>query len=287
MPNLADHARHIELGQFLRSRRVRLRPEDFGITTGRRRTPGLRREEIADAAGISTTWYVWLEQGRDVKPSPHVLRALGKALRLSKSEQAYLFQLARPDFDWRNHLGQQDLPGAALLALLDGLEPHPAYILNRYWQVLAANRPAQIVLGDFAITNEWSGSLLARLFLDTAWRERFADWQSVARSAVAQFRLATVAMADDPVLTSLVRLLETASDDFRAEWRGRELAEPPISRKTIRHPVGGDLNFRFATLRPGGSDSDFTLSVYTPEDSLTAQQVIDLLARHAANPTMV
>src|SRR5829696_4852237 len=132
-----DQTRRDELARFLRSRRERLDPADFGVTFGgRRRAVGLRREEVADAAGISATWYVWLEQGRDVNASAHALRALGRALRLSQAEQTYLFRLARPDLDWRNGAVGEAMPAANLLSLVDGLSPHPAYITNRHRQVV-------------------------------------------------------------------------------------------------------------------------------------------------------
>lgn len=281
---ITDTTRLDDLAQFLRSRRNRLRPENFGIAAGgRRRAAGLRREEVADAAGISTTWYVWLEQGRDVKASPHALRSLGKALRLSRSEQAYLFQLARPDLDWRNRLGKQEMPTPALLRLLDGLAPHPAYILNRYWQVVACNRPAQFLLGDFAENDEWSGSLIAKLFLDQHWRERFVDWQIIARSAVAQFRLATAAIAGDPVVVSLISLLEAASEKFAEWWNAHELADSQIWQKTIRHPLLGEMCFNFATLRPSGRDGDFFLSVYTPLDETARERFMSILASDSAD----
>ena len=146
-----DQKRRDSLAHFLRSRRERLNPVDFGIAVGgRRRAIGLRREEIADAAGISTTWYVWLEQGRNVNASAQALRALGRALRLSPPELAYLLQLARPDLDWRRRPAGHAEPTAGLMALLDGLAPHPAYITDRYRQVVASNTPARILLGDFS-----------------------------------------------------------------------------------------------------------------------------------------
>ena len=127
---LLDQTRRDDLSRFLRSRRERLDPAAFGITVGgRRRAKGLRREEVADAAGISTTWYVWLEQGRNVNASAHALRALGKALRLSQPEQTYLFQLARPDLEWQNGPVETTPPSANLLALIDGLAPHAALSL--------------------------------------------------------------------------------------------------------------------------------------------------------------
>lgn len=278
-----DDTRRDELARFLRSRRERLAPADFGIAAGgRRRAAGLRREEIADAAGISTTWYVWLEQGRNVNASPHALRNLGRALRLSRLEHTYLFQLARPDLDWRRGPVGQALPTAALLAWVDGLAPHPAYVVNRYRQVVASNRPAQVLLGDFNSTDAWAGSVIARLFLDLSWRQLFVDWRTVARSAVAQFRLGTAAMADDPVLVSLVSLLTASSDAFAGWWNDRELAEPPIWRKTLRHRPVGDMTFDFASLQPSGRDGDFLVSVYTPADKTSRARLARLLAADAA-----
>lgn len=281
-----DQTRRDELARFLRGRRDRLDPADFGITVGgRRRAVGLRREEVADAAGISTTWYAWLEQGRNVNASAHALRALGKALRLSQSEQTYLFQLARPDLDWRRGLSGHALPTANLLALVEGLAPHPAYIVNRYGQVVAVNKPARILLGEFSGDDPWAGSLIARLFLDPLWRERFVDWRNVARSAVAQFRLATAAMADDPVLNSLVSLLAASSEEFAKCWNDRELADPPIWRKTLRHKQVGDMNFEFASLRAGGRDSDFAVALYAPADKTSRNRLARLLASDAVART--
>ena len=274
-----DQTRRDDLARFLRSRRERLDPVDFGITVGgRRRAKGLRREEIANAAGISTTWYVWLEQGRNVSASAHALRALGKALRLSQPEQTYLFQLARPDRDWRRGQAGQAMPTASLLDLIEGLAPHPAYITNRYGQVVTTNKPARLLLGDFDGADTWSDNVIARLFLDPLWRHRFVDWESVARSVVAQFRLATAGMADDPVLTSLVSLLAASSDAFAQWWNNRELADPPIWRKTLRLPRVGDMRFGFASLQPGGRDADFRVSIYTPADETSRDRLARLLS---------
>jgi transcriptional regulator with XRE-family HTH domain len=275
--------RREELARFLRSRRERLDPAVLGIEAGgRRRTAGLRREEVADAAGISATWYVWLEQGRDVNASPHALRALGRALRLSQSEQTYLFRLARPDLDWRNGPLGEAMPAASLLSLIDGLSPHPAYITNRYRQVVAANRPARLLLGAFDSGDPVRGSVIGRMFLDPLWREIFVDWQTVARSTVAQYRLATASMADDPVLASLVALLTASSDEFAAWWADRELAEPPIWRKTVRHGLVGDMAFDFAVLQPHGRDSDFSVCLYAPADAASRERMDRLSKTNAA-----
>jgi transcriptional regulator with XRE-family HTH domain len=272
-----------ELAQFLRSRRERLDPAVLGIKAGgRRRTAGLRREEVADAAGISATWYVWLEQGRDVNASAHALRALGRALRLSQSEQTYLFRLARPDLDWRHSPIGEAMPAASLVSLVDGLSPHPAYITNRYRQVVAANRPARLLLGTFDSGDPVRGSVIGRMFLDPLWREIFVDWETVARSTVAQFRLATASMADDPVLASLVALLTASSEDFARWWANRELAEPPIWRKTVRHGLVGDMAFDFAVLQPHGRDSDFSVCLYAPADA-TSRERLERLSKTNAS----
>jgi len=275
--------RRDELAHFLRSRRERLDPAAFGITPGsRRRTAGLRREEVADAAGISVTWYVWLEQGRAVNASAHALRALGRALRLSQAEQTYLFRLARPDLDGRTGSIGQAMPAASLLALVEGLSPHPAYITNRYRQVVTANRPARLLLGGFDSADPARGSVIGRMFLDPLWREIFVDWETVARSTVAQFRLATAAMADDPVLASLIALLTASSEEFARWWADRELAEPPIWRKTVRHGLVGDMAFDFAVLQPLGRDSDFSVSLYAPADAASRERMERLSKANAA-----
>lgn len=272
-----------EFARFLRDRRERLDPAAFGIRPGgRRRTAGLRREEVAEAAGISATWYAWLEQGRDVNASPHALRALGRALRLSQAEQTYLFRLARPDLDGRAGASGEAMPAASLLSLIEGLSPHPAYITNRYRQVVAANRPARLLLGAFDSGDPARGSVIGRLFLDPLWRAIFVDWETVARSTVAQFRLATAAMADDPVLVSLVALLSASSEEFARWWADRALAEPPIWRKTVRHGLVGDMAFDFAVLQPLGRDSDFSVSLYAPADATSRERLERLSRTNAA-----
>ncbi len=274
-----DQTRRDELAHFLRSRRERLDPAEFGITVRkRRRAVGLRREEIADAAGISTTWYVWLEQGRNVNASAQALRALAKALRLSRSEQSYLLQLARPDLESQSGLVETAAPTSNLLALLDGLAPHPAYVSNRHRQVVATNHAARLLLGAFDSNDPASASVIARLFLDPQWRQLFVDWEIVARSSVAQFRLATAALAGDPVLASLVSYLTASSETFARWWRDRALADPPIWRKTLRHPLAGDMCFDFAALQPRGRDSDFVVSLYTPADKPSRNRLARLLA---------
>ena len=264
---MSDAQRRQELAEFLVNRRNQLSPKDFGIVAnGRRRTPGLRREEVAHYAGISSTWYVRLEQGRDVRASAHTLKLIAKALRLTAAEQAYLMRLARPDLQGLPHEKALQQPSASLLSFLAGLPPHPAYILDKYWHVVAMNGPATELLGEFREDERWGRHLIARIFLDPNWRGLFQDWDEVARSAVAQFRLSLASQAWDRVLASIVSELCEASDDFHDLWKGQEIAEPPIWRKTMALQSGEVRTFDFASLRASGIDSEYSISVYTAVD---------------------
>lgn len=246
----------------------------------RRRASGLLREEVAQLARISTTWYTWLEQGRQVRVSLHVLRSLARALRLTAAEHDYLLRLARPDMDLRG-LTRKGKPGAGLQAVLHGLMPHPAYVLDRYWQIVAWNEAAACLLGGFDQTGLRS-NMIGRIFLDPDWRLRFADWTAIARSAAAQFRLAVAGMDNDPVLTAFLANMELESGEFTQLWKTREIAEPPVWTKRIRHPGGGEFRFDYATFRPAGRDGDFLISIYTPADAETATRFADLLAMSAS-----
>ena len=273
-----DKMRLTELGRFLKSRRAMLAPENVGVApTRRRRTPGLRREEIADAAGISAAWYIRLEQGRDVRASLHALDRIGKALRLNAPEQAYLLELARPDLDWKSKVRSHEIPSPTLLAMVSGLMPHPAYVLNRHWQVKACNRAARLLLGNLDDEAEWGANLVMRLFQDERMRDRFVDWPSVARSMVAQMRLSTAAMASDPIMEVLLVQLCATSPEFKQLWEAAEISETPTWRKTLAHPLVGHLNFDFAAFSPPGPDSAFTLAIHTASDEATRTRLSELL----------
>lgn len=275
-----DKIRLTELGRFLKSRRVMLKPENLDTApTRRRRTPGLRREEIADAAGISATWYVRLEQGRDVRASLHALNRIGRALKLNTPEQAYLLELARPDLDWKSKVRNHETPSSALLAMVTGLMPHPAYVLNKYWQVKACNRAARLLLGDLDNEAEWGANLVVRLFQDEHMRDRFVDWSLVARSMVAQMRLSTAALAIDPIMEALVAQLCAASPDFKRLWEAAEISAAPTWRKTLAHPLAGHLNFDFSAFNPSGPDGAFTLAIHTASDEGTRIRLKELLRR--------
>lgn len=263
----ADHARRSELGQFLRSKREALQP---GSPGRRRRTPGLLREEVAELAGTSLTWYTWMEQARPTKPSLRVLDGLAKALRLEPVERQHLVRLARPDLEAGEPCSASAQLSSTLAEFVDRLAPHPAYALNGRWDVIAWNQPARLVFGDFAALAPAQRNVLHRLLFDPHWRELFVDWEEVVARAVAQFRAATARQANERWLHDFTTTLSAQSPRFRALWAQRRVASPPALRKRLRHRPLGTLDFHYATLWPDSAPQDVRLTVYTPADAATA-----------------
>jgi transcriptional regulator with XRE-family HTH domain len=269
-----DGQRRRELAKFIKSMRERIRPEDAGLQASpRRRAPGLLRDEVAQLAGISSTWYTWMEQSRATSASPRVLDGLAKALRLSPFERAHLFRLARPEF------GQSPSPvtarplGEPFAAVLRGLSPHPAYAVNARWDALAWNDAAARVLGDFGAPGQPHGNVLTRLFLDSNWRVLFADWGTVATSAVHQFRGSTAALWGDEGFENFVADLSKASSEFAALWLQSEVQAPVVWRKTLNHPQAGRIDLDYASLRAEPPELDITFIIYTPADRNSARSL--------------
>ena len=267
------------LADFLKSRRIRLDPKDFGISdTRKRRTQGLRREEVAEFAGISNTWYVWLEQGRDIRASVETLNAIAEAMRLTQAEHIHLLKLARPDLDVENHPPPEAMPSEGLIALLANLAPHPAFVLNRYSQIVLVNRPMDKLLGPFDDQDEELGNLIGSIFLNPLWKNRFPDWETVAGDCVAQFRQSAETQPDDPVFRALIARFQAESEDFSRYWDDPDIADSKNWEKAIFHPDVGVMNFYFATLAGREEDEDFSISIYTPANA-DAYQRLSYLCR--------
>jgi transcriptional regulator with XRE-family HTH domain len=266
-PPAVDDIRTRELGAFLRSRRERLAPADVGLPAGaRRRTPGLRREEVAMVAGVGTTWYTWLEQGRDVKPSSETLRAISEALRLDAAEKRHLYILAgrqppspRPT--------QPEKVDVALRHTLTSLTIQPAYVMGRRWDVLAWNRAAEVVFGDYGALDGDARNIMHLLFTDQDHRRLLVDWQELARMALGRFRAESAKYIGDPDFERLIAVLTAASPEFRAWWPERDVIRQLSGIKTIRHPIARGLTFEHMSFSIDDG-SDMKLIVYTP---LTAQ----------------
>lgn len=237
-----DSKRRKELGAFLKTRRLRLSPAEFGIQSSpHRRTNGLRREEIADLAGLSTIWYTWLEQGRDIRPSSQVLDSLGKALRLNKHELLHLYTLAeqRPPYNLQSDIQVEP----SLQRMLDKLEPFPSFITGPRWDVLAWNQAACELFGDFNRMNTLERNSLWRMFVRPDYPDSLPEWPKVAKGLLAQFRSSYGLHIGDPWFEELVELLKKESDTFKDWWENHEVLSIPPGTKRIRHPVKGELEF--------------------------------------------
>ncbi|WP_254460562.1 helix-turn-helix transcriptional regulator [Xanthomonas sacchari] len=268
--------RRRELGAFLRSRRERLSPAQAGLPASiRRRTPGLRREEVAQLAGIGTTWYTWLEQGRDVSPSIEALSALADALKLDAAERQHLFLLSDRPVPAPTAAGAEQVD-APLRRMLDSMETQPAYVLGRRWDVLAWNRAAQALFGDYDRLQGDQRNIMHLVFADPAHRRLLLDWEQLAPSALAMFRADSARHIGDPGFARLIDTLAQASPEFRQWWPKHDVLRPFDGHKRIQHPEAGRMTFEYTTLevadRPG-----MKLVVYTPlDEDGTAQKLREL-----------
>jgi transcriptional regulator with XRE-family HTH domain len=249
------------IGEFLRSRRERLTPEAVGLPARhRRRTPGLRREEVAELAGIGVDWYVRLEQGRTVSPSAATIDALAVALRLDDTERTHLRALARNPA--KAAFARESVPGG-LRRLVESLS-HPAYLTGRRWDLLAWNAAAAEVFADFARVAEEDRNILVYLLLDPAARRLFGDgWAEQADHVVAQFRAAHDLWAPDPAFTELSARLRGGCPEFDKRWEQHAVLAGGSGRKVLHHPVRGTLSFDYATFQ-ANEDLALRLTIYTP-----------------------
>ncbi|WP_407565417.1 helix-turn-helix transcriptional regulator [Streptomyces sp. 184] len=238
--------RREQLREFLRGRRARLTPADVGLPhAGRRRTPGLRREEVAVLAGVGVSWYTWLEQGRDIKVSAQVLDAIGGALLLTPDERSYLFRLAGlspPPAE------PGPAPRAAINAelhrMLEAWLPRPAYILDRHWGLAAVNSVAREVFG----LGERDYNCLVAFFTSARYRAAFSRWEEAAPDVVARFRAEAARHPDDPEFDRLAADLSAVSGEFAALWARHEVTESVHGTKTLTHPRCGELVFEYRRL---------------------------------------
>ena len=246
----ADHTngerRRAELSDFLRKRRESLKPDDVGLPAGgRRRTPGLRREEVAMLAGVGTTWYTWLEQGRDVRASLEVLEAVARALRLTPAERTHLVLLGRGEEPPPCKASSERVP-PAVRRLIENLGANPAYVLGRRWDYLAYNDAARALLGDFDAIPRGTRNHVWLFFMDPRRREMFADWERSSRLLVAKFRADSARHLGDPEFEQLINSLRQSSPEFCKLWKRHEVARASTGRKEVLHPVAGTLVFEHA-----------------------------------------
>jgi transcriptional regulator with XRE-family HTH domain len=245
----SEERRRDELADFLRKRRAHLKPEEVGLPSGgRRRTPGLRREEVAHLAGVGANWYTWLEQGRDVRASLDVLEAISRALRLTPAERTHLVLLGRGEVPPPCKSDERVSP--MVKRLIENLGPNPAFVIGRRWDYLAWNRAACALLGDFDDVPRAARNHLWMHFMDPARREMFPDWSRSSRLMAAKFRADHARHIGDPSFDDLVTTLRKSSPEFCKLWGKHEVAQSSAGRKTIHHPVVGTLLFEHAVFHP-------------------------------------
>ncbi|MER6079393.1 helix-turn-helix transcriptional regulator [Streptomyces sp. NPDC001833] len=278
-----------ELGDFLRSRRARIRPEEVGLPShGRRRVPGLRREEVAQLAGVSVDYYIRLEQGRGPGGpsrtksggvSDAVLDAIARVLRLDETEHAYLLTVARPHKKAGTARPARPRVRPGVQRLLDGMERTPAFVLGRRMDVLAWNALGDAVNGFSALAPA-ERNIPRQVFLDPAAAGFYPDWAAVAAQTVANLRIDAGRHPDDPRMAALVGELSVKSADFRRLWADHEVKECAYGTKRIQHPVAGLLTLPYETLTVP-TDPDQTIVAYTPEPGSETAERLALLGSWA------
>jgi transcriptional regulator with XRE-family HTH domain len=270
--------RRAELADFLRNRREALRPEDVGLPGGgRRRTPGLRREEVAQLADVGTTWYTWLEQGRDVRASASVLESIAGALELTPAEHAHLMLLGRGE-EVAQGRAPKETVDPTIRRLVESLGPSPTCLTGRRFDFLAWNEAHSAVFGDPAEMPDGRRNLLWRIFMEPRIRKLHPDWEEGARRIVARFRSEAARHIGDPDFDDLIEALQEGSPEFRKWWELHEVATSGVGRKVVRHPTAGKLVFEHAVFRPQESPEQ-RLVLYTPVAKTdTPEKLAKLLA---------
>ncbi|MDE1985409.1 MAG: helix-turn-helix domain-containing protein [Alphaproteobacteria bacterium] len=263
------------LGTYLKDRRAKLDPAAFGLPLTRRRTPGLRREEVAQRANVSATWYTWLEQGRGGAPSADVLDRISRAMMMTDAEREHLFLLGLgrpPEVRYRAPEGITP----RLQRLLDTLEYSPAFIRTATWDVIAWNRAAAAVLTDYSTLPEGQRNVLRLIFRDSRLRAAQSNWQSVARYVVASFRADVARAGAGRNVQSLVDELCATSPEFAAMWRDNDVQAHGDGTKVLHHPIAGPLSMEFSAFAVDGRP-DLNMVIYNPATPADVDKVRTLL----------
>jgi transcriptional regulator with XRE-family HTH domain len=262
---------HSPLGAYLKDRRNRLDPAAFGFSSTRRRTPGLRREEVAQRANISPTWYTWLEQGRGGTPSADVLNRIAGGLMLTEPERAHLFMLGLghpPEVKYKAPEGVTP----RLQRLLDALEVSPAIIKTATWDVVAWNRAAAVVLTDYSTLPPAQRNILRLIFCDPRIRAAQVDWEDMAPSVVGAFRADAARAGAASEVGQLVDELCTLSSEFAALWRDNDVRVHGEGTKRLRHATLGLIELEYSGFAVDGRP-DLGMIVYNPATSSDADRI--------------
>ncbi|QDP97073.1 helix-turn-helix domain-containing protein [Microlunatus elymi] len=265
-----------EISEFLRARRGQVSPAEVGLPVGaRRRTSGLRREEVAVLAGVGTSWYQWLEQGRDITVSGQVLDAVARVLRLGEEERRHLYVLAglNPPLPTT----PEDLTiGADVMRLLDGWMPSPAHVVDQYWNFVAANEAAQ---ATFGYQKEFAGNCMIDFFCTDQYRGKLASWEKTAPIVVANYRYEVSRHGQDDGYRAVIDELSRRCPEFVRLWGRQEVVAPTVTMKTFNHPAAGELLMESRQLHLP-ERSDLAVVLHTPQPGTdTAERIAELVSQ--------
>ncbi|MFJ9006587.1 helix-turn-helix transcriptional regulator [Streptomyces canus] len=277
--------RRAELSEFLRTRRARLKPEDVGLPDfGRhRRVPGLRREELSQLAGVSVAYYTRLEQGNGRNVSAEVLDAIARALRLTDAERAHLTHLAKPKQHKKKTATRTEQVRGSIRQLLDSIDV-PAYVSGRRSDIVAWNRMAAAVFGDWSELPAQERNWARMIFLRPEYQDLFVPWEQKASDVVSYLRMDAGCHPDDPRLSALVGELSVKSEEFRRLWATHDVKEKNFGVKQLRHPLVGELTLNFESF-PLSDGTEQALITYHAEPGSPSAQALRLLASWGADAT--
>ncbi|HEY4387074.1 MAG TPA: helix-turn-helix transcriptional regulator [Ktedonobacteraceae bacterium] len=281
---MTDNERRKELADFLRIRRARLAPAEVGLPrTARRKTVGLRREEVAQLASVGVTWYTWLEQGRDIHVSSQILDSLAQVLRLSSVEKAHLFLLADQAPPLPSSDAQEQIT-PFLQKFLVQLGTSPAYIMGRKWDLLAWNCAACSLFGDFASQPPHERNMMRLIFTSSELRHLLVDWEGVAQRSLAQFRASSSRYVDDAQFGVLVKELQQVSPEFALWWPRHDVQGRQDGRKELHHPQVGYLALDHSTLQVN-DQPELKVAIFLPASEEDAHK-LELLSRSSEVPAL-
>ncbi len=271
---MKDLVQRVELGAFLRARREGADPVSFGVQPGpRRRTPGLRREELAQLSGVSVTWYTWLEQGRDISVSRQVIDSLARVLRLPPGDRAHLFTLAGLALPAEQH-GPVEID-ATLRRLVHELNPNPACVISLWWDLLGWNQAYAALIGGLDQRPPAERNSLWLTFTENQSRRLFLNWAEEARPLLGQLRAHLARHPGDPRGPELVEALQAASPRFAELWREQDVRRFESSRKHFLHPGLGRIDLDYVKLATADDDRQYLL-VFLPADGSSAAKLPSL-----------
>ncbi|BBI30906.1 helix-turn-helix transcriptional regulator [Cohnella abietis] len=270
-----EKQRYKELGDFLKTRRAKISPQLAGLPAGlRRRTPGLRREEVATLAGIGVTWYTWLEQGRPIQVSTQILESLSRVFRLNRVEIVHMYTLAQhvppsyfPSYNEVNPMHQH---------VLDDLVESPSMIVDNRWNVIAWNRAAELVFYDFNQLECSNRNMMRIMFTDPNFASLFPDWDTSAQSMIGKFRADCSQYIEDPWLTEFVQELRASSKEFDQWWPMHQLNKDRNTYRLLNHPVIGPLSFELTSFLVS-EDNNLKMYVNTPSIDTDTRHKLRLL----------